>query len=217
MRWPTGLSGFARLETGSIPSPPPTPICDCKDCSSNDRNQDVPALWSRNDEGTAATEIALGEAPLVQQDLHGCGEGAEGSGLPAVRNDVSSEGQSQARDTLLLAEMRECGATDQGTVSEGAGRREGSLGPSGDEGARTGSSSDFERDRAPCRSRQVEQRSGQSGNHDDAGTLAPSHAGQPTCATFLKWWNLQSSYVSMLFSALPHDTQMEMFAERLSA
>jgi len=31
------------------------------------------------------------------------------------------------------------------------------------------------------------------------------------------WLRLMPSYVSMLFSALPHDTQMEMFAERLSA
>lgn len=215
MRWPTGLSGFERPATASIPSPPPSHLSAYRSCSHDqhlypDANEGLPALQQDDDPAASLSNGSLGEAQMVRQNMHGCGEEASGAGLRQVRSGIPSEGEPEARPSVLLDPVCQHRQTDQGAIQEDAGPREGPGRASCGEGARGRQAARALGGCSPQGSPEAEQRPGEPWLDDQCRSLADAHEGEQQCSPFMMWQRQQLGFLSAIFSQ-PEAAQQELF------
>lgn len=210
MRWPTGLSGFERPETGWIPSPLPTHFYACTGGSNaptlhRERDQDLPALRQRDDAPTTDTPILMGKTQMVRSDLHGGSESAEAGQMQSLPSAVSASHDKEAWCEVLLDPVCEHRQADQGTVSQDQGWAEGSATPSSGERAGNRATLAANGNCPPSRSSQAEQLTIKLNDYDQFPTLARTYDGQPKCASLSPidvWWLLMPSLLFDLCSSV---------------
>jgi hypothetical protein len=215
MRWPTGLSGFERPAMASIPSPLPSHTSAYRSCLHDQHlhpvaSEELSALRQIHDTPATLSAGPLGEAQVVRQGLHGCGPQARRENLPALREGLSPQGQSEAGASVLLDSVRQHREADQGTVSQDARWPEGQGCASRGEGARDWQAVGAVGGSSPQGPSEAEQRSGQPWTDDQLQPLADAHEGKRQCSAFTIWWLTQSTFLSKLFCE-PIDEQMSLF------